>query len=119
YEAEKHALFGYLFRRAKLAKLDAEFQQDFILSVTNPPHEILGLLTSAAATLTEIKAVVETIAPCQGVLAAVHAYLTNEDFASALRFLASIAADYEYLRAQVASLPKTLAKLKINFASAR
>ena len=117
YQAEKTPVFGYLFKRAKLAQLDAEFQQVFILSVANPPHAILRALTSAAATLTQINAQIDAVAPGQGMLTAVHACLTNDEFASAIEFLASLAGDYEYHRDHVApSLPTTAGKLKINFA---
>ena len=117
YQAEKNPVFGYLFKRAKLAQLDAQFQQVFGLSVANPPHAILGVLTSAAATLTQINAQIDAVAPGQGILSAVHACLTNDEFASAVEFLASLAGDYEYHRDHVApSLPKTAGKLKVNFA---
>jgi hypothetical protein len=120
YQAEKNPVFGYLFKRARLAKLDAEFQQIFTLSIADPPHEILGLLSSAAATLTRINAEIDAVAPGQGILTAVHASLTNEDFEAAIAFLASIAVDYEYLRAHVApSFSKTLGKLKLNFGDTR
>ena len=116
YETERNPVFGYLFKRGRLAQIDAQFQQIFALSVSNPPHKIRGLLGSAAAALTQISAQTEVVAPGQGILTVVHASLTNEEFGSAVEFLASLAGDYEYHRDHVApSIPKSLGKLGIDF----
>jgi very-short-patch-repair endonuclease len=116
YGAAKNPVFGYLFKGAKLAQIDADFQRVFTLSVSDPPHKILGLLASAAGTLTQINAQIDVVAPGQGILTVVHASLTNEEFGSAIESLAALASDYEYHRTHVVpSIPKSVGKLKIDF----
>lgn len=118
YEEEKNLVFGYIFKKDQIRKLDIDFKTKFPNSNINEPHKSLNSIKISLEilkTANEFKKSLLSVNVEKFEFIKAISYISSNDIINNLLEEAeSIEADVEYIETFVNKYPKTSELLKIN-----
>ena len=121
YEKEKNWLFGYLFKKAKIEKLNNEFKKSFNLSLPFEPHQSLAELKNIFNIFSfanELKNKLDTKYKINfDYLNFIHETIKDEKVLTLLNDLQKLGDDLKFLNTNLRKYPNTNKKLKIDLSS--
>ncbi|MGB2697515.1 MAG: AAA domain-containing protein [Candidatus Zixiibacteriota bacterium] len=121
YEKENNWLFGYLFKKKRVAELNIEFKKQFNLSSSFEPHQNLTELKNTANVFSfanELKNKLdEKYKTNFDYLKFIHEVIKDEQILVALNDLSKLDEDLKFLNSNLNKYPNTVEKLKVNLSS--
>lgn len=117
YDKEKNWLFGYMFKKDKLANLDKDFKKEFDYRSSVEPHQNLKKLKEALEIYDYVYEQLKKVFEKQEIdcLKFIHDFAKDKTVLESLNKLLSLSGDLRYLDTNLAKYPLTLKKSKVNF----
>ena len=119
YEKEKNWLFGYMFKKDKLAEIDKDFKKKLDYGSSIEPHENLKKLKEALEIYDYVHDLFKKVFENEDIdcLKFIQGFAKDEAVLESLNSLLSLSGDLKYLDANLVKYPLTLKKSKVNFSS--
>lgn len=121
FDNERNWLFGYIFKKDKLIKIDKDFKKQFDYNSTKQPHENLKKLKVALEIYKFINDLFKKISEKYGVdidyIEFVQEIMKDERLLASLNEMKALSEDLKYLNSGLVKYPLTFKKSKIDISS--
>lgn len=121
YKDEKNWLFGYMFKKEQIARLNLEFRKNFSYSSSSEPHQNLNRLNEAVKIYNYADEVIRNLdskySSKLDSLQFFHEVIKNKEILKSLSELVLLNEDLKYLNLNIKKYPLSFEKLKVNLSS--